>query len=213
MKSRLRHWLLSIALGLCAMTAQAAEVKFSVSQALPDSTFFITAASEGPSNNICKRFPSTEPGSHRDVCQRIATGRAQMEVNRLVLHLADSSQSIGQGAKSSEMSFRIVRFMGNEGQQPILKTVFQGQGRLPAEMMPGEHLIIDFPEVTLEPSAIYGLEIGFAEPAEHRYINISTTGRHIYPNGRIYFHTNEPNAQILSYSLRRGNLVFQLGVR
>lgn len=190
---------------------QAAEATFSVSAALPEGAFPVHSVQVTGANNICKWLPVHEPGSQRELGQRIVTGRSPQMVNRLVLKVAEIQAAVGQDAPGSGFVFRLVRFSANNEIIPLSEPVLEATGQLPSELATGDYLTIDFPDTELEPAAVYGLEIGFTEPAGNRSINFETATRESYKPGRIYFRTNEPDAAKMVYVLRSANLVFHLG--
>ncbi len=213
MKS-LHSFLGAIATAFVLATPSLAEdLRFSVEPELPASHFIFQSVRDSETNNICKWHPTQQPGSRREVGQRIVTGKEPASVNRLVLRLAEISASVGTEAPGSELAFRIVEFANNQEISPQPEPLFSGTAKLPEVIGPGDYLVIDFPDTALEAGAVYGLEVGFTEAKEGNSLNFVTTERESHPTGRIYFHTNEPDPARMVYLLRSGNLVFHLGNR
>lgn len=204
--------LLTVA-GMFASPLRADEATAFTSATLPTSGVVISSANEPAADNVCKWTPDHTLGSRRDLGQRIVNGKTPAQVNRFILRVADIKEAVGAHAPGATFVFRIMQFESNRDTAPLSTPVAEATGQLPAVITAGEYLIIDFPGVELEPSTVYGLEIGFHEPGDGHTLNFSTTLRTAYPSGRIYFHTNEPEVEEMTYSLRSDNMLFYLGVQ
>ena len=188
-------------------------VATSLSADPPASALLAFAPLTGDGNNAWKRTHDEIAGERRDLGQRFSVQEAGQTLDKLVLHLSTIGEAIGEGAGGAPFTVRLVRFVPPSSVEPAAEPVLAASGTLPEVLVPGHYLVLDLPDVELEARVQYGFEIAFDAPEPGRTVNLSATGKAEYPQGRLYFHTNLPEAGKMEYRLKGGNLVFYLVLR
>lgn len=182
----------------------------SLSHESPVGAILAFAPLTGDGNNVWKRTSDEIAGERRDLGQRFSVRESGQMLDKLVLHIAAIDRAVGSGASRAPFTIRLVRFVPPSSVEPASEPVLAASGTLPEVLEPGQYLVIDLPDVELEPQVQYGFEIAFDAPEAGRTLCLSATGKPEYLAGRLYFHTNLPDADTMEYHLKGGNIVFYL---
>ncbi|HWL52482.1 MAG TPA: hypothetical protein VNQ90_08610 [Chthoniobacteraceae bacterium] len=185
-------------------------VATSLSHESPAGAILAFAPLTGEGNNVWKRTSDDIPGERRELGQRFSIREAGRTLDKLVLHISAIGEAVGEGAAGAPFTVRLVRFEPPSSVEPAPEPVLVASGALPEVLEPGGYLVLDLPDLALEPRVQYGFEIAFDAPAPGRTLNLSATGKAEFPAGRLYFHTNLPDAEKMVYQLKGGNFVFYL---